>query len=101
MTNRPPIEKTSDGVIINLKVRPGAGRNRIRELKGGALEIEVKSPPEGGKANRDAEKLVAKAMGLSPDCAKITSGKKSRRKRIRLTGVTMAEARQALELTYT
>ncbi len=96
MTSGLPIEETSDGVIINTKVKPGAGKSRVKGVTGGILSIDVKAQPEGGRANREVEKLVAKTAGLPKDSVKITSGKKSRRKRIRLTGITKAELEDRL-----
>ena len=92
------VETTTDGIVFFVKVRPGAGRSCIVGAGDGFLRLNVKAQPEGGKANRDVEKLISGALGLSRDGVRITSGKKSRRKRIRVKGIEKAVAEKKLML---
>lgn len=84
-------EDTSDGVAFEVKVKPCAGKSAVEGIRDGALAVSVKAPPEGGKANREVEKLVAKYFGAGAGNVRITGGMKSRKKRVRITGLSGAE----------
>jgi len=90
------IDETGDGVAFGLKVSPGSGKSCVTGLKGGALAVCVKSPPEGGKANKEVVKTIAKALRVGADAVRISGGKKSRRKRVRISGITRAELDERL-----
>lgn len=81
-------EDTSDGVAFEVKVKPGAGKSSVEGIRDGALAVSVKALPEGGKANAEVEKLVAKYFGTVAGNVRITGGMKSRRKRVRITGIS-------------
>jgi len=85
------IEETGDGVALEVKVRTGAGRSCVEGVKDGMLAVSVKAAPEGGKANAEVERVVAKAAGVGAGDVKITAGRKSRRKRVRISGVKISE----------
>lgn len=84
-------EETSDGVAFEVKVKPGAGKSAVEGFRDGAVVLSVKAQPEGGKANREVEKLISKLLGVGADCVRITGGMKSRRKRVRITGISGTE----------
>jgi uncharacterized protein len=78
---------TKKGLSFEVRARPSAGRSGIAGEQGGALKVELKSPPEGGKANRELVKLIAKMFGAPASDVEVVSGESSRRKRIRITGI--------------
>lgn len=55
---------------------------------GDALRVRVRAPPEGGKANEEVRRVLADALGVPPSSVEIVSGHRSRRKRVRVSGVT-------------
>jgi uncharacterized protein (TIGR00251 family) len=83
-------------IRLPLKVIPSASRDAVAGWLGDALKVRVTAPPERGKANAAVERVVAKALGLRPECARISSGTTSARKVIEITGLSEAEARRRI-----
>ena len=81
-----------DGVLVELKARPASGAFALREGKDG-LVAALKSPPEGGKANRELCKELRRLFGCP---AELVSGDTARRKVVLLRGALLAEAEQRL-----
>ena len=86
-----------DGVLLRVRVQPRAARERIVGEQGGALKITLGAPPLDGAANQACLKLLARCFGLPKSCLRISSGHKSREKRILLTGISLQRAREILE----
>ena len=52
-----------DGALrLHVWVVPGASRNRIAGLHGDMLKVQVSSPPQAGRANRDVTTLLEDAL---------------------------------------
>ncbi len=69
MSQHSPVGHKPSGVVLALKVAPGAGRNvvggTIRDAAGAAwLAVKVTAPPEGGRAKSAVLALLAKALGV-------------------------------------
>lgn len=71
------------GQQIDVKVTPKASRNRIR-LADGEIRIYIITAPEGGKATKAAQALLAKAMGVAKTRLTLIKGTTSRYKSFRL-----------------
>ncbi|MFV0245394.1 MAG: DUF167 domain-containing protein [Qingshengfaniella sp.] len=67
------------GQQIILRVTPGASRERLTETEDG-LRAWVTVPPEGGKANKAVQKLLAAHLGVPKSRLKLVRGAKSRDK---------------------
>jgi uncharacterized protein (TIGR00251 family) len=83
-----------DGVSFNVKVVPGASRDRIAGLLGDALKVAVSKPPSGGAANQAVIALLTEALGLSRGSVTIARGYSNPRKEIFVRGITADELRQ-------
>ena len=83
-------------VKLSVKVIPGASRDGIAGWLGDALKVRVSAPPERGKANASVERLVAEALGVAQECARIIAGRSSPRKTIEILGMSEAEVHQRL-----
>jgi len=88
-----------DGVLAVVWVVPGASRDEVVGFHGGALRVRVSAPPEGGKANRAAAALVARALGGRR--AAVVSGDTARRKEVVVFGVDTAAAAERLDALFT
>lgn len=73
-------------LTLNIKVIPGASREKIGEWFDDYLKIYVKAPPEGGKANRAVIKLLASALKLKENDIFIQSGLTSQKKVVGFKG---------------
>ena len=88
---------TADGdVVLRLHVQPGAGRTAVVGIYGDALKVRVAAPPEGGRANEACLDLVAETFGVGRDAVELTGGQASRSKRVRVTGVEVADVEHLL-----
>jgi hypothetical protein len=83
--------------FLAVKVQPGASRERVVGRLGDAVKIAVTVPPEKGKANAAVEKLLAREFGIPAGSVEVVLGGASPRKRVRLRGVTPAQAAQWFE----
>lgn len=59
----PWLRAVQGGVELRLKVVPGASRSAIAGELGDRLKVRIAAPPEGGKANRAVEDLLAELTG--------------------------------------
>jgi uncharacterized protein (TIGR00251 family) len=79
-------------VSVQVKVVPKAKRDQILGFMGdGSLKIQVAAPPVDGKANQALVKLFAKTFDVPASQVSITSGKQSRRKLIKIDGISPQE----------
>lgn len=91
---------TSTGTRIELKVVPGASRDRVMGVLGDALKIAVSKPPSGGAANAAVVAVLAKAFGVREANVTIVSGHASPRKKSKssaLRGMTSIGCSRRLE----
>ena len=91
----PRIGDADGGATLQIRVAPGAKRERIVGLHGDALKIAVRQPPERGRANKDVCRVVAGALGFAPRDVSVVRGATSKDKVLRVAG-TDAETLRAL-----
>jgi len=77
-------QKTRNGLLLSLKVFPGAGRDEVQGMAAGALRVKVSAPPDKGTANKAVLELLAKWLGTSKSSLSVQSGETSRQKKILL-----------------
>ena len=80
------MKSSCDGVVVRLKVVPGAGREGISRGADGGLRLAVTAAPERGKANAAAVALLAKALGIPKTTIEVIQGAASRTKTLRIAG---------------
>ena len=90
------VKPVPGGVEINVKVVPGASRDRIAGVLGDALKVQVAAPPEKGKANKAVAALIADAVSVRAKDVAIVSGQTSPRKVVRVVGVDASRAKAGL-----
>lgn len=93
----PWLSQTTSGVEIAIYAAPRASRTRVVGPHGDRLKVQVTAPPVDGAANREIEKLLAGALGVSRSAVSVIAGETSKRKRVRIDGVDSASAREALD----
>ncbi len=91
-------EFTAQGNTVKfwLRVKPRSSRERLRRNAAGELVLEISAPPVEGKANEAAVKFLAESLRLPRSAVEIAAGEKSRRKLVRIAGVSAAETIQKL-----
>lgn len=79
-------------------VTPGALRSEIAGVSDGRLRLRLAAPAHEGKANAELVRLVAERLGVPRRQIDLARGATSRRKLLRVHGVTLEEARRRLRL---
>jgi hypothetical protein len=85
------LRSDADGVRFDVLVQPRAARAKIGALHDGRLKIAVTAPPVDGEANAAVIELVAKALEVPRHAVTVVMGTSSRRKTLRVVGVTPAQ----------
>ena len=96
----PICQPCEEGVILAVKVVPGASRERIVGRLGERLKVAVAKPAEKGAANKAVCAVLAKAMGLRPSDIEILHGATHPEKDILLRGLTPDDVRRRLSLAH-
>jgi uncharacterized protein len=87
----PDFKVEQETVSFWLKVKPRSARERLAYDSTGELRLELHAPPTEGEANEACVYFFARALRLPQACVVIISGRKSRRKLIRITGRSAEE----------
>jgi len=77
--------------VLQVKVVPGASRDRVAGRYGEGLKVQVTAEPEKGKANEAEVQVLAAALSLRPSQVAIVSGHGSPRKTGRIEGMGQDE----------
>lgn len=80
-----------------MKVHPRAKKNAVTGEIGDALKLSLKALPLGGKANAACIEFFANLLKVPRSSVTIASGETSRRKVIRVAGLSAEELRKRLE----
>lgn len=91
------ITQTTDGVLLPVKVTPGASRNGCKGVHDGRLKIGVVAIAEKGKANVAVTKWLANLFKLSRQHIQLVSGPASQNKTFKLIGIELSQVQKALE----
>lgn len=91
--NLRPVE---GGTLLDIRIRPRSSRRGAVEVREGKLVLSVHAPPEGGKANREALRLLSQMLGAPPSTLEIVRGASSRDKTVLLKGMDPTEAERTL-----
>lgn len=84
----PPRPRPVNTVTFDVLVQPRASRVKIGPRHDGRIKIAVTAPPVDGEANAAVIEVVAEALGISKSSVEVVAGASSRRKTLRVTGVT-------------
>jgi uncharacterized protein len=91
-----PIRESGGRVTFAVKVHPRAKKNAITGELGDALKLSLNSPPAGGRANQACIEFFAKLLNVPRSSVTIASGQSSRRKVIRVVGLSAEEVRMGI-----
>ncbi len=81
---------------FEVSVQPRASREGVGRAPDGSLRVRVTAAPVEGEANEAVLKVLAKALGLRRSQLSIERGHTSRRKLVRVSGLTPAELERRL-----
>ncbi len=92
-----PIHDSPSGASFAAKVHPRAKKNAITGEIGDALKLSLTAPPVEGKANQACIEFFANLLKVPRSSVTIASGETSRRKVIRVAGLSAEDVRKRLE----
>jgi len=91
-----PIRECESGGVFAVKVQPRAKKNAITGELGEALKHSLMATPVEGRANDACIEFFANRLKVPRSSVTIASGQTSRRKVIRVAGLTAEELRKRL-----
>lgn len=84
------VVEVSGGVDLLVLVQPRASRTKVVCEHDGRLKIALMAPPIDGAANAALIEFLSETLGVRKSAVTIAEGASSRRKRVRVEGVTAA-----------
>ncbi|HML94908.1 MAG TPA: DUF167 domain-containing protein [Thermodesulfobacteriota bacterium] len=79
---------TDDPITIDVLVKPRSSRGGIDGVEEGRLKVRISAPPVDGKANEQLTEIISSALGVPKSSIEIIRGRTSRRKTLRVAGLT-------------
>ena len=89
-------ELTEQGLILHVKVVPGASRDRVAGRYREGIKVQTTAPPEAGKANAAVTKILAQFLTLKPSQVELISAPANPRKQFRISGLMAAQLAEKL-----
>ncbi len=93
------LEASENGILLHVKVVPGASRSAVAGVLGDRLKLRVAAPPEDGKANAAVVALLADVLGIPARQVELIAGHSRPQKTLRITGLNIAMLRDRLGIT--
>jgi uncharacterized protein len=93
----PTITSTPEGVVIDIRVIPRAGRSGVSGVRAGALLLRLNAAPVEGAANAEVVDILSGVLGIPRRAVTILTGDRSRLKRVRVEGVSAEFVRSRLQ----
>jgi uncharacterized protein (TIGR00251 family) len=78
----------ADGLVVSVRVTPGARRSEVVGISGGQLRIRIAAPPVEGKANLEARRFLAERFGVRRAAVSLLRGDRGRDKSFLITGLS-------------
>lgn len=96
-TTKKWISLSKEGAVeIEVRLTPRASRDSVGPVRDGSLLVRVTAPPVDDAANEHLVKLLSRLVGIGKSHVRLVSGRRSRTKRVSLTGCTVGQVRDAL-----
>lgn len=89
---------SENSCTLPIKAIPNAPRDEIAGWLGDALKIKIHAPALDGRANEALCEFLAAELGLPRRAVTLAHGDKSRRKLVRVAGLTLAEVKTRLRV---
>jgi hypothetical protein len=86
-----------EAVTFAVRVQPRASRSEIAGELDGAVKIRLAAPPVDGAANEELTRFLARLFDVPRRQVTIISGATSKNKLVRVSGITVESATQALD----
>lgn len=94
------ITASPDGVVLDVRVIPRAGRSQIAGTRNGALLVRLGAAPVDGAANAELIEVLADSLGVPKRDITLIAGERSRAKRVHVRGVTVEDVNRLLTRSH-
>ena len=84
-------------ITVDILVQPRASRAKIGPMHDGRIKIAVTAPPVDGEANAQVIELLARRLGIARGAIAVVAGASSRKKTLRIEGVTRQQLEALIE----
>ena len=91
------LRTTKEGLVLEVVVSPRAKRSKYVGFHGGYPKIALAAPPIEGRANEELVFFLAGLLGIPGRDLELVRGDTSRRKAVRLRGISVEKVLQVLE----
>ena len=88
----PRVEVPLEAATLSVRIQPRASKNEITRMENGGLKIRLIAPPVDGAANDALVRFLADTLSVPRSRVEIISGKTSRDKIVKISGVSKADA---------
>ena len=85
-------------LIFKVLVVPRASRSEVVGEHNAALRVRLAAPPVDGAANEELIRVLAQAFGVRKSAVEITAGQVSKRKEVRISGVSSTALNKVLSV---
>jgi uncharacterized protein (TIGR00251 family) len=79
---------STQSVVFQVRVQPRAGREEVAGETDGVLKVRLQAPAIEGRANEALIAFLSRVLKRPKAAVRISSGERSRLKRVEVTGVT-------------
>jgi uncharacterized protein (TIGR00251 family) len=86
------------GIEVAVRVIPRAGKTGIAGTRDGALLVRLGAAPVDGAANAELIDLLSRLLKVPRRAVAIVAGERGRLKRVRVDGISTAEAQRRLTI---
>jgi hypothetical protein len=90
------ITEKDGALLVDVKTVPRSPREAL-QTRGEELLVRVNAPPVEGEANAAVIELFAKTLGVPKRAVTLVKGETSKRKTLRIEGVTLEAFRKMME----
>lgn len=91
------IRDLPDGIAVSVRVQPRASHNQVAGVIDNCLKLHLTSPPVDGEANQACIEFLAHLLRLPKKQVSLLTGQKSRKKVIKIQGITSAQFLEAVQ----
>lgn len=92
----PFLSAANGGVDVAVHAQPRASRSRFVGEHDGRLKVQLAAPPVDGEANAALVELFSDVFGVPKRQVAVVSGEIGRRKVVRVTGIDLVRAEEAV-----
>jgi uncharacterized protein len=86
------------GSVITVRVVPRSSRSEVGGIRDGAVLVRLNAAPVDNAANAELIEVMAETLGVPKRAVTITSGETSRRKTLKIAGLSAASVLLKLQV---